>query len=64
VRELAEPALVEGHLIALRASIGVATGTLAQADRLLRDADAAMYLVKQNGKGGFRLSIPAGTRLA
>jgi diguanylate cyclase (GGDEF)-like protein len=50
---LAEPVLVEEHLLALRASIGVAAGGFGQADSLLREADAAMYLVKHNGKGGY-----------
>jgi diguanylate cyclase (GGDEF)-like protein len=44
---LTEPVLVEGHLIALRASIGLATGTCTAADSLLRQADQAMYTNKQ-----------------
>jgi diguanylate cyclase (GGDEF)-like protein len=59
VNELAVPVNAEGHLLPLKASIGVATGRFESADRLLREADAAMYLVKQNGKGGFRVAEPA-----
>ncbi|MEU7869276.1 sensor domain-containing diguanylate cyclase [Dactylosporangium sp. NPDC049140] len=37
---------IDGTLIPIRASIGAASGALADADVLLRDADAAMYSVK------------------
>ncbi|HET9518118.1 MAG TPA: GGDEF domain-containing protein [Actinoplanes sp.] len=53
---LQQPAQVEGHRLPLRASIGVATGSVSEADWLLRAADLAMYEVKQNGKGGYRLA--------
>jgi diguanylate cyclase (GGDEF)-like protein/PAS domain S-box-containing protein len=48
---LAEPATVEGHLLTVRASIGVATGPAREAAGLLRAADVAMYEAKQCGKG-------------
>ncbi|GLI02549.1 hypothetical protein Pa4123_78270 [Phytohabitans aurantiacus] len=48
-----EPAYVDGHEVPIRASIGIAVGTGADVDTLLRDADAAMYAVKHNGKGRY-----------
>jgi diguanylate cyclase (GGDEF)-like protein len=45
---LAVPVEVEGHLLSVGASIGIATGDRADADRLLRDADAAMYAAKRS----------------
>jgi diguanylate cyclase (GGDEF)-like protein len=46
-----EPVLVDGHLLAPRASIGFAVGTPDDAADLLRAADAAMYRAKAEGKG-------------
>ena len=59
VAAMAEPLILEGHrLITLAASIGIAVypedGT--DAATLLRNADAAMYEVKQAGRNGFRFS--------
>ncbi|GAA4707911.1 sensor domain-containing diguanylate cyclase [Phytohabitans rumicis] len=48
-----EPVYVDGHELAIRASIGIAVGTGAHVDTLLRDADAAMYTVKHAGKGRY-----------
>ena len=45
-----------------RASMGismVAGETAADADELIRNADAAMYIAKRDGKGGYRLFEPA-----
>jgi len=42
-----EPIPVAGTTVTVGASVGVAAGTPADADRLLRDADAAMYRTKQ-----------------
>jgi diguanylate cyclase (GGDEF)-like protein/PAS domain S-box-containing protein len=62
---LAEPATVEGHRLAVRASIGVATGPARQSAGLLRAADVAMYEAKQRGKGTVAVAgdrdRPAGT---
>jgi diguanylate cyclase (GGDEF)-like protein/PAS domain S-box-containing protein len=48
--------------LALRCSLGIAIapedGT-PDADELIRDADAAMYIAKRDGKGGYRLFEPA-----
>ncbi|MEN3308631.1 MAG: hypothetical protein V7603_4833 [Micromonosporaceae bacterium] len=53
---LAVPVDVEGHLLSVGASIGMATGDREDADRLLRDADAAMYAAKHSGKGGYSVT--------
>ncbi len=47
---LAVPVEVEGQLMAVGASIGIATGDRSDADRLLREADAAMYRAKQGAR--------------
>jgi len=62
VAAMAEPLVLEGHHLTLAASIGIAVypddGT--DAAGLLRNADAAMYEVKQAGRNGFRFfSRPA-----
>ena len=61
---MAEPLILEGRRLTLAASIGIAVyphdGT--DAAMLLRNADAAMYEVKQAGRNGFRFSVhPAET---
>jgi diguanylate cyclase (GGDEF)-like protein/PAS domain S-box-containing protein len=54
---------VAGHKeLALRGSLGISVaehGTPAEADEMIRDADAAMYIAKRDGKGGYRLFEPA-----
>jgi len=45
---VAEPIAVTGAVVSVGTSIGIAVGTAADADRLLRDADAAMYRDKQS----------------
>ena len=45
---VAEPIPVRGAVVTVGASVGVAAGTSADADRLLRDADDAMYRSKQS----------------
>jgi diguanylate cyclase (GGDEF)-like protein len=53
---LATPLEVEDTLIAMRCSIGIVIGTAEDPpDDLLRNADAAMYVAKRDGKGGFRV---------
>ncbi|MCW2995723.1 MAG: diguanylate cyclase [Conexibacter sp.] len=47
--------------LALRCSLGIAIAAedgAADADELIRDADAAMYIAKRDGKGGYRLFEP------
>jgi diguanylate cyclase (GGDEF)-like protein/PAS domain S-box-containing protein len=51
VAALTEPVTIEGHVLVVRASVGVATGPGTRARTLLRSADAAMYEAKRSGKG-------------
>jgi diguanylate cyclase (GGDEF)-like protein/PAS domain S-box-containing protein len=55
--------LVAGHKeISLHCSLGISVadrGSPADADEMIRDADAAMYIAKRDGKGGYRLFEPA-----
>ena len=55
---LAAPLQLEHNDIAIRASLGISVaeaGTVTDADELIRNADAAMYIAKADGKGGYRL---------
>jgi diguanylate cyclase (GGDEF)-like protein/PAS domain S-box-containing protein len=58
---LVAPLVVEGTEVFLRASIGVAVscGAGESEDTLLRDADVAMYVAKEDGKGRCRLFEPS-----
>jgi diguanylate cyclase (GGDEF)-like protein/PAS domain S-box-containing protein len=51
-----------GHKeLALRCSLGISVlgaDSAATADEMIRDADAAMYIAKRDGKGGYRLFEP------
>ena len=53
---IGEPFDLEGHLVTVGASIGVALapGDGGDPDRLLKNADMALYRAKAEGKGGFR----------
>jgi diguanylate cyclase (GGDEF)-like protein/PAS domain S-box-containing protein len=47
--------------LSVRCSLGITIATedgAADADELIRDADAAMYIAKRDGKGGYRLFEP------
>ena len=56
---LREPAEVAGHTVVLHASAGVAPGEVGQdPDRLLANADAAMYAAKARGKGHWEVFEP------
>jgi len=57
---LRRPFLLRGAEVTVGASIGIAVGQQAQdsCEDLLRDADLAMYLAKQNGKGRFEVVRP------
>jgi len=55
-----EPYILEGVEIQISATIGIATRAInSTAVELLRDADAAMYSAKADGKGGWRRFEPA-----
>jgi diguanylate cyclase (GGDEF)-like protein/PAS domain S-box-containing protein len=59
---LAMPFLAGHKELALRGSLGISVaehGTPADAEEMIRDADAAMYIAKRDGKGGYRLFEPA-----
>jgi len=59
--DLRQPLTVAGKELALRGSIGISIlegSSTAGADELIRDADAAMYIAKRDGKGGYRLFEP------
>jgi diguanylate cyclase (GGDEF)-like protein/PAS domain S-box-containing protein len=60
---LVVPMSLDDRQISIRTSIGIAFGgTEAQApqdaDELLRDADAAMYMAKERGQGGYQIFEP------
>ncbi|MET0911327.1 MAG: sensor domain-containing diguanylate cyclase, partial [Ilumatobacteraceae bacterium] len=51
LRSLTVPVTVEGHVVSLSASLGIAMGHLeSSASSLLRDADVAMYEAKTTGR--------------
>jgi diguanylate cyclase (GGDEF)-like protein/PAS domain S-box-containing protein len=54
---LQEPFRIDDHEILVTASVGIAVdpARAATADHLLRNADAAMYLAKQRGKGRWEM---------
>jgi diguanylate cyclase (GGDEF)-like protein/PAS domain S-box-containing protein len=59
---LAEPLAVEHKELLTRASMGISmvSGEAAtDAEEMIRNADAAMYIAKRDGKGGYRLFEPA-----
>jgi diguanylate cyclase (GGDEF)-like protein/PAS domain S-box-containing protein len=59
---LSRPLELEGNQIVIRASLGISIaepGNPSDADELIRNADAAMYIAKSDGKGGYRLFEPA-----
>jgi diguanylate cyclase (GGDEF)-like protein/PAS domain S-box-containing protein len=58
---LEEPMRVEGKEVLIRCSLGISVvegDAPADADELIRNADAAMYIAKRDGKGGYRLFEP------
>jgi len=59
---LTEPLRVDHKEVVLRASLGISVvdgGGVPDGDELIRNADAAMYIAKRDGKGGYRLFEPA-----
>jgi diguanylate cyclase (GGDEF)-like protein/PAS domain S-box-containing protein len=62
LEELARPLRLEHNDIVIRASLGISVaeaGAATDADELIRNADAAMYIAKGEGKGGYRVFEPA-----
>ncbi|HEY7961489.1 MAG TPA: EAL domain-containing protein [Solirubrobacteraceae bacterium] len=61
LEDLRQPLMVAGKELVVRGSIGISIldgSSTANADELIRDADAAMYIAKRDGKGGYRLFEP------
>jgi diguanylate cyclase (GGDEF)-like protein/PAS domain S-box-containing protein len=59
---LAAPLRAAHKELAVRCSVGISVvegDRAAVADELIRDADAAMYIAKRDGKGGYRMFEPA-----
>jgi diguanylate cyclase (GGDEF)-like protein/PAS domain S-box-containing protein len=62
LEDLRQPLMVASKELALRGSIGISIlepPSNAGADELIRDADAAMYIAKRDGKGGYRMFEPS-----
>ena len=60
LRGLAEPFLLDGHMLPMSVSIGIAVFPAdgASGEQLMSSADAAMYLVKKSGRNGMRYANP------
>ncbi len=59
---LEDPFLLEGKEVFVRASLGIAVvedGQTGDAEELLRNADVAMYMAKERGKGRYQVFEPA-----
>ena len=59
---LKRPIALDAKDFVVRASLGISVaeaGAPADAEELIRNADAAMYIAKADGKGGYRLFEPA-----
>jgi diguanylate cyclase (GGDEF)-like protein/PAS domain S-box-containing protein len=62
IEHLKQPLHLEGKEILVQASLGIAVidhDAAVDADELIRNADAAMYIAKRDGKGSYRLFEPA-----
>ncbi|MHB1834934.1 MAG: putative bifunctional diguanylate cyclase/phosphodiesterase, partial [Solirubrobacteraceae bacterium] len=62
LHSLSEPLHLQHNDLTIRASLGISVaeaGAATDADELIRNADAAMYIAKADGKGGYRVFEPA-----
>jgi diguanylate cyclase (GGDEF)-like protein/PAS domain S-box-containing protein len=62
LESLTTPLVIEHKELVVRASLGISVvegDKAADAEELIRNADAAMYIAKRDGKGGYRLFEPA-----
>jgi diguanylate cyclase (GGDEF)-like protein len=61
IASISEPFDVDGHQAAIGASVGIAVGPSdgLRPDKLLRNADLALYRAKGDGRGTFRFFEPA-----
>lgn len=57
IEVIAQPFVIDGHNIYVTASIGIASGTSlnSSSEQILKQADAALYLAKAEGKNNFQL---------
>ncbi len=61
IQMLDEPFHLDGKEVFVRASLGIAVadgGDIEQAEELLRNADVAMYMAKERGKGRYQMFEP------
>ncbi|MEJ7873410.1 MAG: bifunctional diguanylate cyclase/phosphodiesterase, partial [Rubrobacteraceae bacterium] len=66
---LSQPFLLDEHKVSVTASIGIAVRPPTEGDRLLKDADAAMYRAKERGRNTYEfyteeMNVQAFERLA
>jgi len=61
IEQVSRPYAIEGHRVAIGASVGIAIGDpgRASADALVRNADLALYAAKADGRGKHRLYEPS-----
>jgi len=61
IEQVSRPYVIEGHRVAIGASVGIAIGDpgRASADALVRNADLALYAAKADGRGKHRLYEPS-----
>jgi diguanylate cyclase (GGDEF)-like protein/PAS domain S-box-containing protein len=62
LESLSRPIQLDHNNLTIRASLGISVaepGKPTDADELIRNADAAMYIAKADGKGGYRVFEPA-----
>jgi diguanylate cyclase (GGDEF)-like protein/PAS domain S-box-containing protein len=61
LESLSVPLCLDGKEIYIGSSLGISVvggDVIADADELIRNADAAMYIAKRDGKGGYRIFEP------
>ena len=62
IEALAQPLSIGGKELSIRCSLGISvleSEGRGDADELIRNADAAMYIAKRDGKGAYRMFEPA-----
>jgi len=69
LKRLSEPLVLDGHEMRVSASLGIAVRPPSEGDRLLRDADAAMYGAKRTSGNSYQfyteeMNVQAAARLA
>jgi diguanylate cyclase (GGDEF)-like protein len=61
IQEISEPYIVQGHQVVIGASVGIAVAPIdgTDPDRLLKNADMALYRAKEDGPGIYRFFEPS-----